>query len=339
MCRRLWWQIHLLNRHYANLCEGVDSVDVAYITPFDTKRPLNLNDADLHPDMTTCPTELHGSTEMMFCSVRYQVGDFVQQLALKNDSPQNKLQAIQKLEHDLEDKFARHCDESIPLQRLTKFLIRTVCYRLKLMHCWCPLTTEEHPSQEHKTQTFDTALLLLQTQNASCADAMLDRYRWHTKLFHNFEALFPVLRALAFDTLDHDTLSEAWKQVSLTYHFNPQLLSADLDQSGLYSSLTGLASKAITRHEQMHASTIDLPSPFVEQLKALHRSSVDQETATISAPATTQQHVQTSLPTSFEPVVSEGQSNLYWQTPHLDNDTQAWEYWLNLIENEEYPSL
>ncbi|CAD0092174.1 unnamed protein product [Aureobasidium vineae] len=309
---------------------------MAYVTPFDTKRPLNLNDADLHPNMMTCPTERQGSTEMMFCSVRYVVSDFVQQLGIKNDSPQNKLQAIQKLEQDLGDRFARHCDESIPLQRVTKFLIKTIGYRLTLMHCCLPLTTEENPSREYKTQTLSTALLLLQTQNVSSADVTPDRYRWHTKLFHNSEALFPVLRALAFDNPDQEALEEAWKQVSLTYHFNPRLLSpASSDQHGLYSSLASLAPKAITRHSQMDASSIDLPATFIEQLMAQQQPHTDPEATTVSASATIQQPAQPSDPALSEPVITEGQPNMYWQQSHLDNDDQAWEYWLNSIENEE----
>ncbi|KAH0339785.1 hypothetical protein KCU81_g7079, partial [Aureobasidium melanogenum] len=57
MNRRIWWQVYLLNRHYVNLCEDIDSSDPAHVLIFDTKRPLNLNEADLHPDMTTLPPE------------------------------------------------------------------------------------------------------------------------------------------------------------------------------------------------------------------------------------------------------------------------------------------
>lgn len=335
MCRRLWWQIHLLNRHYTNLCEGVDSADGAYATPFDTKRPLNLNDADLHPEMGTSPIERQGSTEMIFCAVRYQVGEFVQHLNLKNGSPQDRLQAIKKFDQDLQEKFARHCDESITLHRVTRFLIKTIGYRLILIHCCSALTTEENLSSEHKTQTFDTALQLLQTQNASCGDAMLDRYKWHTKLFYNFEALFPVLRALAFDTLDEGTLSEAWKQVASTYQFSPQLLSASgPDQAGLFKSLNSLALKASRRHSQMNPSIPNLPTGLVEQLSSQHQPHTDGGIAPASILADMQLPAQVSDPTPFLSGLTESLPDLYWQQPHLENDDQAWEYWLSLVENE-----
>lgn len=335
MCRRLWWQIHLLNRHYTNLCDGIDSTDGAYATPFDTKRPLNLNDADLHPDMQTSPTERQGSTEMMFCSVRCEVGEFVQHLGLKDGSPQDRLEAIKKLEQNLHDKFAKYCDGSIALHRVTRFLIKTIGYRQILIHCCSALTAEENPSSEHKTQTFDTALKFLQTQNASCADATLDRYRWHTRLFYNFEALFPILRALAFDTLDQRTLAEAWKQVALTYQFNPQLLSASgLDQADLFKNLNSLALKASRRHSQMDPSIPNLPTALVAQLSSQQQPHADGEVVSTSILADMQLPAQVIDPAPSEAGLTKGMPDSSWQQPHLENDDQAWEYWLSLVENE-----
>ncbi|KAG9736342.1 hypothetical protein KCU73_g10272, partial [Aureobasidium melanogenum] len=102
MNRRLWWQLHLLNRHYVNLCEDIDSSDPAHILIFDTKRPLNLNEADLHPDMTTLPPEREGVTDMVFCSIRYEIGSFVRDLSLTAES-QSRIEAIQHLEARLEE--------------------------------------------------------------------------------------------------------------------------------------------------------------------------------------------------------------------------------------------
>ncbi|KAG9736285.1 hypothetical protein KCU73_g10286, partial [Aureobasidium melanogenum] len=102
MNRRLWWQLHLLNRHYVNLCEDIDSSDPAHILIFDTKRPLNLNEADLHPDMTTMPPEREGVTDMVFCSIRYEIGSFVRNLSVTAGS-QSRIEAIQQLEARLEE--------------------------------------------------------------------------------------------------------------------------------------------------------------------------------------------------------------------------------------------
>ncbi|KEQ74215.1 hypothetical protein M436DRAFT_14441, partial [Aureobasidium namibiae CBS 147.97] len=249
MSRRLWWQIYLLNRHYVNLCEDIDSSDPAHILIFDTKRPLNLNDADLHPEMTTMPLERDGVTEMLFCSIRYDIGGFVRDLGSSSDNEQSKIHAIQQLQARLGDKYARHCDASIPLQRVSRCLIQTTGYRLALRHCHpAQNATEIQPATE-RHQAFDTALSLLQTQHSSCASQMLDCYRWHTKLFYCFEALFPVLHTLAFEIISEASSEEAWKQVGLAYQYNPELLS--WQHKNFYTSychnINSLALKAWSR--------------------------------------------------------------------------------------------
>ncbi|KAG9944904.1 hypothetical protein KCU85_g7587, partial [Aureobasidium melanogenum] len=319
MNRRLWWQIYLLNRHYVNLCEDIDSSDPAHILAFDTKRPLNLNEADLHPDMTTLPPERQGMTDMVFCSIRYEIGTFVRNLSL-NVEGQSRIQAIRQLEARLEEKYARHCDGSIPLQRVSRCLVRTTGYRLALRHCQSTHGVSDNLSTGDRRQAFDTALLLLQTQHSSCASQMLDRYRWHTKLFYCFEALFPVLHTLAFQELSEPTASEAWQQVSLAYQFNPELLS--FEHKSFYSNycrnLNSLALKAWSRR----ASTDDCTPDFVRQIQLRQgrpngQDAVESLSTHVQQTTQSPQHAANEYPSS------------------LEIDAQTWEYWLNIFDNEE----
>ncbi|KAI5195486.1 hypothetical protein E4T39_08202 [Aureobasidium subglaciale] len=302
--------IHLLNRHYTNLCDGVDNTDTAHITPFDTKRPLNLNDADLHPNMTISPPERQGITEMAFCSVRYEIGDFVRQLSSENWSQQDKVLRIQDLEKTLE-------------------------YKLSLVHCHALVTSDENTSAESKAQIFTTALLLLQTQNASCSNAMLDRYRWHTKLFYCFEALFPVLRGLAFDNLDETSETEAWKQVSLAYQCNPELLPGKVSASynSLRSSLSKLASKAWSRRSKEDSSTASMPPNFVDIMSSQPALPTSAELHSGSIPVwQPDSSLQESL--GLEPLQDAMVMDSLSDQQFLADDSQAWEHWLNLLDND-----
>ncbi|CAD0100801.1 unnamed protein product [Aureobasidium mustum] len=327
MHRRLWWQIYLLNRHYVNLCEEIDSSDPAHNLIFDTKRPLNFNDADLHPEMTTIPPEREGVTEMLFCSIRYEIGSFVRNLGLHSDS-QSKIQAIQELEARLEERYARHCDGSIPLQRVSRCLVKTTGYRLALRHCHLNNdSSDKDVSTSDRQQAFDIALLLLQTQHSSCASQMLDRYRWHTKLFYCFEALFPVLHSLAFQELDKSIADEAWQQVSLAYHYNPELLG--WDHQSFYSnychSLNNLALRAWNRR----ASTADCVPEFVQQIQIQQSRSTGQNIAG-SLSTSPQQHTQ---PTQNRNEALPSSHDTTLENPEID--AQSWEYWLNIFDNEE----
>ena len=263
---------------------------------------------------------------MLFCSIRYEIGSFVRKLSATSDS-QSKIQAIQQLQAHLEEKYARHCDGSIPLQRVSRCLVRTTGYRLALRHCHSTHGDSEDTPAVDKQQAFDTALLLLQTQHSSCASQILDRYRWHTKLFYCFEALFPVLHTLAFQDLDDSIANEAWQQVSLGYRFNPELLT--WDQKSFYSnycrSLNSLALRAWSRR----ASTADCVPDFVQHIQIQQSQSTGQIIAgnlSTSAQQRTQptQNLNEALPPSHSTTL---------ENPEMDG--QTWEYWLNIFDNEE----
>ncbi|THY83405.1 hypothetical protein D6C92_09668 [Aureobasidium pullulans] len=326
--RRLWWQIFLLNRHYTNLCEGIDDTDPALTLLFDTNRPHNLNDSDLHPDMTILPLERQGVTDMLFCSIRYEIGVFVRELSQNSNSQESKSVAIQRLQGQLEDKYARYCDGSVPLQRVSRCLIKTTGYRLSLRHCHPPPDSQDNVSAISKGQHFDTALLLLQTQHSSCASPVLDRYRWHTKLFYCFEALFPVLHALAFDSLSEEIAAEAWHQVSLAYSFNPELLTNKA--SGYYKDYhQNLKSLALKAWNRMSSSSEALPPSFILFLQSQQHHSSGYSQPVVSN-TMLQQSIQTNLPNDSSFTGQQSEEHL----GELGNDVQAWDYWLDLFNNE-----
>ncbi|KAG9614691.1 hypothetical protein KCU84_g307, partial [Aureobasidium melanogenum] len=279
MNRRLWWQLHLLNRHYVNLCEDIESSDPAHILIFDTKRPLNLNEADLHPDMTTLPSEreaeLRPSSSWKLV-LRKSMPDIVTAQYRYNASPDA-------------------LSERLDIVSLFVIVIQ--------------------------------ALLLLQTQHSSCASQILDRYRWHTKLFYCFEALFPVLHTLAFGEPSESTGSEAWKQVSLAYHYNPELL--DWEQKSFYSNYCRNLNSLVLRAWSRRASTTDHVPNFVQQIQLQESRPTGQDNAGISS-ANEQQSAQ--LTQRFDGELSSGQ-HITSENPEIDG--QTWEYWLNMFDNEE----
>ena len=77
MRRRLWWQICTLDVR-ASEDHGTDPSIVEQ--SFDTKFPLNINDADLTTDMKEQPEEHEGATEMTFDLIRYSLSTTVRRL-------------------------------------------------------------------------------------------------------------------------------------------------------------------------------------------------------------------------------------------------------------------
>lgn len=74
MRRRTWWQIRFLDGQVSKL---VGAGFPAWLASFDSRPPLNISDSDLSPNMTEAPVEREGATEMLFCSLRYEVAEFL----------------------------------------------------------------------------------------------------------------------------------------------------------------------------------------------------------------------------------------------------------------------
>ncbi|KAI2604646.1 fungal-specific transcription factor domain-containing protein [Hypoxylon sp. NC1633] len=70
MRRRLWWAICILDLRSAE-DQGTE-LTIAERT-YDTRFPLNVNDADISPDMTDFPKEKAGPTDLTFCLIRYEI--------------------------------------------------------------------------------------------------------------------------------------------------------------------------------------------------------------------------------------------------------------------------
>lgn len=80
--RRSWWRLMALDGQTAELCGAGLSVAAPR---YDSKRPLNVNDSDLCPNMSVLPSEHEGPTEMIFCGSRTEIGIF-----LRNTKTDNK---------------------------------------------------------------------------------------------------------------------------------------------------------------------------------------------------------------------------------------------------------
>lgn len=76
--RRLWWQIVIMDSCSAQL-SGV-YVDAAFNTFWNTRRPLNVSDSDLSLYMRELPKEREGPTDMLFCTIRTEIGEYIRQL-------------------------------------------------------------------------------------------------------------------------------------------------------------------------------------------------------------------------------------------------------------------
>ncbi|KAL4925278.1 transcription factor domain-containing protein [Aspergillus undulatus] len=140
MRRRLWWQLLILDTRVA---EDHQSEPCILESSFNTRLPSNIASANLHPEMSRLAICGHGRTEMLFSLVRFEVSYFARQMVFSDVfgnanayatlSTVQKILAIDLFQERVENQYLSHCDEGIPLDKITTQSTRLILAKLKLM--------------------------------------------------------------------------------------------------------------------------------------------------------------------------------------------------------------
>ncbi|KAK9327954.1 fungal-specific transcription factor domain-containing protein [Lipomyces starkeyi] len=248
MRRRLWWQIILLDGRIAELSGSGVSV---LADSWDTKIPLNVNDDDLSPDMRELPTERAGSTEMIFCLIRYNVGEFLRHSSPRSFvSEQNtglslaeKDRVINELERLIEQSFLRYCDPVIPLHFLAATMARsTMCtMRLGIHHPRNFPDKGAQMPQADKDYLLSNSMRIIEYDNLIQSSKSTQKFLWHVGVYFQWDALIFVLSELCHRTAGEQS-ERAWQLVAEAFEYHPEILT-DMKRA-LHVAIGNLTKKA-----------------------------------------------------------------------------------------------
>ena len=228
MRRRLWYQI-MMQDGFAEKLAGTGGT-----TLFGkVKRPLNLNDSDLFPDMKELPKEHEGATEMMFFLIRCYLGDFLRHSANPGatfDGVWNRIsgkaaslavkdKAIDELEALYDRKFLKYCDSSIPWHFMCTFLAKGVIAMLRFI-AHCPDGTDANLPQSEKDLLFDWAVSVVRWQNMAYTTKEMEGCLWHINSHFQWKGFVYFVSALKYRT-DGPDVDLAWKEVQTVFDFHP----------------------------------------------------------------------------------------------------------------------
>lgn len=203
MRRRLWWQILLLDFRAAE-DQGSDPALVDHA--FDTKLPLNINDADIHPEAKVAPKERSGGTEQTFCLIRYEVSSTLRRI---NYSPlgqiasvEDKEKLIEGLRHHLEEKYLNHIDETVPLYWITGMVARLILGKMWLV-LHHPLKRPDRGAglpKDTKEQLFLTAIEVIEVSHELETTSRTSKWGWLFRSYVQWYAVVYVLSELCVRT-------------------------------------------------------------------------------------------------------------------------------------------
>ncbi|CAH0056151.1 unnamed protein product [Clonostachys solani] len=233
MRRRIWWQIV-----FYDIKLGIDSGLTNSSVPerFDTKRPLNLNDADLFPDATDPLVHKEGPTEMAFVIVMTRVSAYLLDKKARRAMETNILShgedggsidtsllnhnrlLVQQLDADLAEIEKRFIPSAPSKIHAAALGIRP--HLMKRLH------DVTHPRQESPDWTAGVLsprdslfkLILSSCENASNSYGLMDRwgFAWYVRMHFNFDILAS-LATFLFHSPTHAFANRGWTVLESLY--------------------------------------------------------------------------------------------------------------------------
>ncbi|KAH8819205.1 fungal-specific transcription factor domain-containing protein [Xylogone sp. PMI_703] len=339
MRRRLWWQIISIDFRAGRLAgAGFPS----WFFQYNTKLPSNVSDSDLSPTMTDFPSERPGTTEMMYCSLRYQLSISIRDIIMlrrgeKMDwgltfDPTHPLylakdRMIDELEARFQKNFMSYCDPSIPLHFLTIHTARSMICNLRLMGYYVCKNQEQAAkmTQEQSDSIFAKSLQLLEYDTLCYSNPIVQGYLWYIQSHFQLDPLIYMLRELLHRTTG-DMVEKAWQQIKLYYGNHPEMITDT--KNNLYLALGNMTIKAWAKREEAMAislgsTQLEPPPRYISILQA-QRKATSRQTKAAAALDQQQTDQPVNVPTTndaFQPTYTASSSQ---EPADLPSSTDSW---------------
>lgn len=227
MRRRLWWHICLLDIRAAE-DHGADPTIIEPL--YDTRLPLNVNDADLTPEMTEVPAEREGCTEMTFSLIRFEV--CVANRRLNYVPPGSKLcnekaaaltiedkeKLIEELHKRLEERYLRHCDMNIPMDWVCSTVGRLVMGKMWLVvhHPLQRADRGKSMSNETRERLFLTSIEVIEFTRLLESNENTAKWGWLFHTYMQWQAVALILTELIVRP-PGPIVDRAWRVIDQVY--------------------------------------------------------------------------------------------------------------------------
>ncbi|OTA90607.1 hypothetical protein M434DRAFT_22852 [Hypoxylon sp. CO27-5] len=240
---RLWWQLRCIDARSRAICTpGTGPPPESEFG--DVRLPLNVNDADLHPDMAETPTEHDGPTEMLCVLLKLEVFKWLRHSSkaarvydtLVHGPARGKAsmgfedakEAINQLEEIYQKKFIRKCDKHIPLHGLTRIIANFVIARIrfKVYHPRWRATVncgEVHVTQVESDILFDSAVTSLELVDVALCSKFASHLFTHMTFRFEIDLCIYIISELRRRCAG-DRVAVAWKLVEDLYNHHPELI-------------------------------------------------------------------------------------------------------------------
>ncbi|KIW20356.1 hypothetical protein PV08_00931 [Exophiala spinifera] len=323
---RLWWRLI-----------GLDSKTRSVARPplselGDIRLPLNVNDADLHPDMVGPPAEHSTPTEMMCVLMKYEVARWLRtsptatkvfenifqgHQANGQRSRQLEEEAISELDAMYHAKFLDHCDPRVPLHGLTYAMAKLGIARMRfiVLHPRVravvgPDGARSYMTREDGDKLFDAAVAVMEFVDIGVRSNSFSLHLFTHMATTRFQAdVYVYVISELRRRGSGDRVELAWKLVQALYDEHPELVTDT--ENTLFATLGDLTLEAWeTRRRHLAGArgcgSNSTPPSFIQRLWQKRRAG-----AVVEEPV---QLTSTLDPPDFDSLAWTGDTDFAWES-------------------------
>lgn len=267
--RRLWWHICILDIHSA---EDRGSDPMIHEATFTTKKPLNINDADLDPENRQPLSDRVGLTELTFCLICNELSVVARRFTfmLQPTKDREKVPAVMTIEEKIaliseceqyiRQEYLIHCDNANPIAWVAITVARLILARMWLA-VYHPLQPENR-SHVYPMMTRERLMLIsvsiLEDAHRLEREPSVLQWRWFFSCWVQWHALAVALAELCLHNRG-PLVERAWAIIDQVYEPWASHI-ADSRRGMLWRPIQKLMNKALANRRAC-ASTADPHSP------------------------------------------------------------------------------
>lgn len=198
MRRRVWWAVCMLD-----LRASEDQAMDLTITSgsFDTKIPLNINDADISPESKEMPTERYGITDMSFERICAAITEIMRQMMTRgvgNDASSLEDQSLllNKIYQEFEEGYLQFTTESGNITYWVAVTVARITMAKMALIVFLPVlfsSPSEHISDEIKNKLLVSAIEIAEYNHALNAERACRHWRWIYQTYSHWHAIIYLL--------------------------------------------------------------------------------------------------------------------------------------------------
>ncbi|BDD63048.1 hypothetical protein MAP00_007995 [Monascus purpureus] len=181
--RNIWWILCMLDVRTSE-DQGTDLTITS--GSFDTKIPLNVNDADIDPESKKMPTERRGVTDMSFARISAKITDIMRQMMTPGVRDgvaglEDQSRLLNKIYQNFEQEYFQHTTESGNIAywvavTLAKLVMAKMTLIVFLPVLFSP--PSEEFSDEIRTKLLLSAIEVAEYNHALNAEPICRQWRW-----------------------------------------------------------------------------------------------------------------------------------------------------------------